>query len=55
MFNLGNTMLPSTKALISKLRKSMGDYAFVRYQKNLGISFEDCYFNMFGKLPKVEG
>lgn len=46
-------MLPSSKALITKLRRQMGDYMFVRFQRNLGISFEDCYFNMFGKMPTI--
>jgi len=44
-------LLPSTKILVLKLRKSMGDYAFVRYCRNIGISFEDCHLYMFGTLP----
>lgn len=48
---LGITMLPSTIELVTKLRRQMGDYAFVRHCKNLGIDFEDVYEFMFGKLP----
>jgi hypothetical protein len=48
-------MLNSTQKLIAKLRRQMGDYNFVRYQRNLGISFEDAYFHMFGKLPTFKG
>jgi len=45
-------MLPSTHKLVTTLRQQMGDYAFIRYCKNLGIDFEDAYFLMFGVMPK---
>lgn len=46
-------LLPSTKKLVAKLRKQMGDRMFVRYCRNLGIPFEDCYEYMFGHPPKM--
>ena len=36
-----------------KARRQIGDYAFVRYCRNIGISFEDCYVLMFGKEPRI--
>ena len=45
-------ILPSTSALIAKQRKQMGDYAHNRYLKNIGISFEEAYFLIFGREPK---
>lgn len=40
-----------TSSTVSKLRKQYGDYAFVRYCRNIGMSFEETYFEMFGKMP----
>lgn len=34
------------------MRHQMGDYAFVRFMRNLGIDFEDAYFYMFGRAPR---
>ena len=45
-------MLPSTQKLVTKLRRQMGDYAFVRFARNLGLDFHDTYFLMFKKEPK---
>jgi len=47
-----NAMLPSTKALIAKQRKQMGTYCHNRYLRNLGLSFEEAYFLIFGREPK---
>ena len=44
-------MLLSTLKLVTKLRRQMGDRNFVRYCRNLGISFEDTYYYMFHKEP----
>jgi len=44
-------LLDSTQILVSSLRKKYGDHNFVRYCRNLGIPFEDCYEMMFDKLP----
>ena len=45
-------MLPSTQKLVTKLRRQMGDHAFVRFARNLGLSFEETYFLIFGVEPK---
>jgi len=45
-------MLPSSKKLVAKLRRQYGDRNFVRFCRNIGIPFEDCYEMMFGKEPK---
>ena len=37
---------------INFLKRQMGDFAFVRFVKNLGIPLEKCYAMMFQKLPK---
>ena len=39
-------LLPSTKSLVLKLRKKMGDDAFIRYCKNLGIDMEEVMLYM---------
>lgn len=36
-----------------KMLKQMGAYSFIRYCRNIGMSFEETYFEMFGKLPEM--
>jgi len=45
-------MLPSTLKLSKKLRRQMGDYAYIRFCRNIGLDFHDTYFLMFGVEPK---
>ena len=41
--------LPSSLALVEKLRRQYGDRNFVRFARNVGIDFNDCYQMMFGR------
>lgn len=34
--------------------RQFGFYAAVRFARNLGISFHDCYFMAFGRLPACQ-
>lgn len=36
-----------------RLRRQMGDILFVRYCRNIGMSFEEAYFEMFGRMPTI--
>ena len=36
---------------MAKLRRQMGDAAFVAWCRNIGLPFERTYFYMFGRLP----
>lgn len=45
-------VLPSSLALSRKLRRQMGDYAYVRYCRNIGIDFDTVFSLMFNKLPR---
>ena len=45
-------VLPSTSALVQRLSQQLGDYAFPRFLRNLGIDFDDAYLFIFGKAPR---
>lgn len=47
------TILPSTSKLVANQRKQMGDYNYVRFIRNVGLSFEEAYFLIFQKEPKL--
>jgi hypothetical protein len=34
-----------------KLQRQMGSYTFVRFCRNIGMTFEETYFELFGRLP----
>jgi hypothetical protein len=36
---------------VARMRRQMGDYLFIRYCRNIGMTFEETYFEMFGKMP----
>lgn len=38
--------------MLQRIVHKYGLYCGLRYCKNLGISFEETYYMMFGKLPK---
>jgi hypothetical protein len=38
--------------LAHQIKRQMGDYAFVRFARNLGLSFEETYFLLFEVEPK---
>lgn len=40
------------KKIRTSLRDQIGDWAFVRYLRNSGISFPTAYYLMFGKQAR---
>lgn len=35
-----------------KCLRQMGRYCFARYCRNLGMTFEETYFEIFGRMPR---
>lgn len=44
-------MMPLSRHYTSFMQR-MGMWAFVRYCRNQGVSFETCYFLCFGRMPQ---
>lgn len=37
---------------LQKLRKQIGEYSFIRFLKNRGVSFSLAYYIMFQRVPQ---